>query len=302
MSRYTTRRYTAGIAGVADGAMRDDAARLNASPGPFESASASVKLRLFCAILISLGVALTAAGPASAQQAGPADPDAQVIDDLVKANHILAKEGVLDGFGHISARSPKNQKHFYMARSLAPALVTAADIIEYDENSQPVVPPGRPLYSERFIHGEILRARPDVMAVVHGHSPDVLPFTVTNAPFKALIHTAGFIGSTPAPVFDIRTASGGDPSMLVADIPRGAALAKVLGTRSVVLMRGHGLAIAAPNVRQAVLRAIYTQLNARVEARALLLGTPDFLDEEEAEHAIPPAERPWEAWVAEAER
>jgi HCOMODA/2-hydroxy-3-carboxy-muconic semialdehyde decarboxylase len=262
----------------------------------------TAKLRLFCAVLLSIGVALTAAAPAPAQQPAPVDPDAQVIDDLVKANHILAHEGVLDGFGHISARSPKNPKHFYMARSLAPALVTAADILEYDENSQPVVPPSRPLYSERFIHGEIFRVRPDVMSIVHGHSPDVLPFTVTNAPFKALIHTAGFIGSTPAPIFDIREVSGGDPSMLVSDTPRGAALAKVLGSRSVVLMRGHGLSIAAPNVRQAVLRAIYTQLNARVEARALLLGTPYFLDDKEAEHAIPPAERPWEVWVAESER
>jgi HCOMODA/2-hydroxy-3-carboxy-muconic semialdehyde decarboxylase len=299
-----TSRYTTGIAGATGGRTQDDAvsARLKASPGACEGAATSVKLRVFCAILLlSVGVALTGTGPASSQQPGAADPDAQVIDDLVKANHILANEGVLDGFGHVSGRSLKNPKHFYMARSLAPALVTAADIIEYDENSQPVDPPGRELYSERFIHGEILRARPDVMAVVHSHSPDVLPFTVTNAPFKALIHTAGFIGSAPAPVFDSRMAPGGHPSMLVTDAPRGAALAKVLGTRSVVLMRGHGLAVAAPNVRQAVLRAIYTQLNARVETKALQLGTPDFLDDKEAERAIPPADRPWEAWVAESE-
>jgi ribulose-5-phosphate 4-epimerase/fuculose-1-phosphate aldolase len=267
--------------------------------------AASVKLRSICAVLLlSIGVALTAAGPASSQQqaAGAADPDAQVIDDLVKANHILAKEGVLDGFGHVSARSLKNPRHFYIARSLAPALVTAADILEFDENSQPVGQPSRPLYSERFIHGEILRARPDVMAVVHSHSPDVLPFTVTKAPFRALIHTAGFIGSTPAPVFDNRMTPGDDPSMLVTDTVRGAVLAKVLGARSVVLMRGHGLAVAAPNVRQAVSRAIYTQLNARVESKALLLGTPDFLDDKEAERATLGADRPWDAWVAESER
>jgi HCOMODA/2-hydroxy-3-carboxy-muconic semialdehyde decarboxylase len=292
------------MAGATDGQTQDAApGRLKTSPGLRERAAASARLRSFCAVLLlSAGVALTAAGPASSQQPSAADPDAQLIDDLVKANHILAKEGVLDGFGHVSGRSLKNPKHFYMARSLAPALVTAADVLEYDENSQPVAPPGRTLYSERFIHGEILRARPDVMAVVHSHSPDVLPFTVTNAPFKALIHTAGFIGSAPAPVFDNRTAPGGDPSMLVADAGRGAALAKVLGTRSVVLMRGHGLSVAAPNVRQAVLRAIYAQLNARVETRALLLGTPDFLDDKEAERAMPAADRPWEAWVAESER
>jgi ribulose-5-phosphate 4-epimerase/fuculose-1-phosphate aldolase len=277
-------RTTSGIAGVRHGA------------------AASVKLRMYCAVLLLfVGVALIVR-PASSQQAGAADPDVQVIDDVVKANHILAKEGVLDGFGHVSGRSLKNPKHFYMARSLAPALVTAADIMEFDENSEPVDQRGRQVYSERFIHGEILRTRPDVMAVVHSHSPDVLPFTVTKAPFKALIHTAGFIGSAPAPVFDTRSAPGDDPSMLVADARRGAVLAKVLGTRSVVLMRGHGLAVAAPNVRQVVLRAIYTQLNARVETRALLLGTPDFLDDKEAERALPAADRPWEAWVAESER
>lgn len=246
MSRDTYGRTTTGIAGVRAGA------------------AAAVRLRMFCAVLLLSAVVALIAGPASSQQAGAADPDAQVIDDVVKANHILAKEGVLDGFGHVSGRSLKNPKHFYMARSLAPALVTAADIMEFDENSEPVDQRGRKVYSERFIHGEILRTRPDVMAVVHSHSPDVLPFTVTKAPFRALIHTAGFIGSAPAPVFDTRAAPGDDPSMLVTDARRGAVLAKVLGTRSIVPMRGHGLAVAAPNVRQAVLRAIYTQLNARV--------------------------------------
>jgi HCOMODA/2-hydroxy-3-carboxy-muconic semialdehyde decarboxylase len=270
-------------------------------PSASEGTAASAKLRSFCAVvLLSVGVALTAAVPASGQQPGTADPDAQILDDLVKANHILAKEGVLDGFGHVSARSLKNPKHFYMARSLAPALVTAADILEFDETSQPVNP-GRALYSERFIHGEILRARPDVMAVVHSHSPDVLPFTVTNTPLRPLIHTAGFMGSAPAPVFDSRKAPGDSSSMLVNDVPKGAALAEVLGTRPVVLMRGHGMAIAAPNVRQAVMMAVYTQLNARVEIQALTLGTPNFLDDKEVGRADP-VERRWEAWVAASER
>jgi HCOMODA/2-hydroxy-3-carboxy-muconic semialdehyde decarboxylase len=257
---------------------------------------------LVCAL--SVGVALTAVRPASSEppSTSAADPDVQVIDDLVKANHILAKEAVLDGFGHVSARSLKNPKHFYMARSLAPALVTAADVMEFDENSRPVDQRGRQMYSERFIHGEILRARPDVMAVVHSHSPDVLPFTVTNAPLKALIHTAWFLGSVPAPIFDSRTAPGDESTMLVTDVARGASLAKVLGARPIVLMRGHGLAVVAPTVRQVVLRAIYTQLNARVEAKALLLGAPNFLDDKEVERGNPAPDRPWEAWVAESER
>jgi ribulose-5-phosphate 4-epimerase/fuculose-1-phosphate aldolase len=315
----TSGRYTTGITVGADSQTRDAAAlaRPKARPGLFESAAASRKQRLFCAVRViarrwrallvyalCVGVALTTAALASSQQpsASAAQADLQVIEDLVKANHILAKEGVLDGFGHVSARSLKNPKHFYMSRSLAPALVTVQDIMEFDEDSRPVNQSDRQLYSERFIHGEILRARPDVMAVVHSHSPDVLPFTVTNAPLKALIHTASFLGSEPAPVFDNRAAPGDDLTMLVTDASRGAYLAKVLGARPVVLMRGHGLSVAGASVRQAVSRAIYTQLNARVETKALLLGTPNFLDAKEAEHGNPAADRLWEAWVAESER
>lgn len=229
-----------------------------------------------------------------------ATTDEQVIADLVLANHILAQKGVLDGFGHISARSIRNPHHYYMSRSLAPALVTAADIMEFDENSRPVDPQGRQMYSERFIHGEIYRARADVRAVVHSHAPDVLPFTVTSAPFQALVHTSAFLGAEPAPVFDSRTAPGGDFTMLVTDRLRGEGVAKALGKRAVVLMRGHGLAVTAPNVRQMVLRAIYTQLNARVEIEALKLGTPNFLDAREAQR-YDPADRPWNIWVKEAE-
>jgi ribulose-5-phosphate 4-epimerase/fuculose-1-phosphate aldolase len=219
------------------------------------------------------------------------------IADLIEGNHILAAEGVLDGFGHISVRSVTNPRHFYMSRSRAPALIVRDDIMEFDERSEPVDARGRSTYGERYIHGEILAARPDVNAVVHSHSPEVLPFTVTAAPFKALIHMAAFLGSTPAPVFEIRDVLGDDNRMLVSENRTGAALANVLGDRSVVLMRGHGMSVAAEDVKMVVLRAIYTQLNARIQAAALQLGEPNFLNAYEVQRTDPTG-RPWEVWAA----
>ena len=223
--------------------------------------------------------------------------DEERIADLIVGNHILAHEGVLDGFGHISVRSESNPKHFYMARSRAPGLVARDDIMEFDERSEPVDQRGRKMYGERFIHGEVLAARPDVNAVVHSHSPDVLPYTVTKAPFKALIHMAAFLGAEAAPIFEIRDVLGDDNRMLVSENRTGAALAKVLGDRAVVLMRGHGMTVAAADVKLVVLRAIYAQLNARIEAAALRLGEPTFLNSYEVQRTDP-VDRPWEVWAA----
>ena len=213
------------------------------------------------------------------------DADESRIADLIAGNHILANEGVLDGFGHISVRSVTNPRHFFMARSRAPGLVSRDDIMEFDERSAPVDQRGRKMYGERFIHGEVLAARSDVNAVVHSHSPEVLPFTVTKAPFKALIHMAAFLGD--------------DNKMLVMENRTGAALAAVMGKRAVVLMRGHGMTVAAESVKLVVLRAIYTQLNARIEAAALRLGEPTFLNAFEVDRDDP-VDRPWEVWAANA--
>jgi len=256
--------------------------------------------------LALLGASLLLGATAMAQSAGgapapAADTDEHRIAELVEANHILANEHVVDGFGHISVRSAKNPKHYYLSRSRAPGLVTVADIMEFDENSQPVDQKGRAMYSERFIHGEIFRARPDVIAVVHSHSPDVIPFTVTDAPFQALVHVAGFLGTTPVPVFEIRDVAGPQNDMLVRDVKTAAGLAKVLGDRTVALMRGHGMAVTGPSVPMAVLRAIYTQLNARIETEALKLGKPVFLNAAEASR-VDSADRPWEIWAADADR
>ena len=261
---------------------------------------ASLVAGTLVALALACGGAWAQSTPESASLTR-ADTDEQRIGDLVVANHILANEQVLDGFGHISVRSVRNPQHFYMSRALAPALVTVDDIMEFDENSEPVNPQGRSMYGERYIHGEILRARPDVNAVVHSHSPEVVPFSVTKTPLRALAHLAGFLGAAPVPVFEIRDVLGPDNDMLVRDKRTGAALAKVLGARAVVLMRGHGMAVVAPSVRMVVLRAIYTQLNAKIEAGALKLGAPTFMNAAESSRTDPP-ERPWEIWAADAER
>src|SRR5450631_3589687 len=163
--------------------------------------------------LLAAAFAVTAL-PSRAQTppAPPADP--ALIDDIVAANRILYDQGVVDGFGHISARHDKDPSRYLLSRSMAPALVTAGDIMEFDLDSNPIDPRGRTSYLERFIHGEIYRVRPDVMAIVHSHSPAVLPFADTNVPLKPMNHIAGFLGAGP-PVFEIRTVAGMESDMLV---------------------------------------------------------------------------------------
>ena len=264
--------------------------------------SCVIDRRAFCGAGLAI-VAWTAAGaqapaPLPPEQF-PLDTEEQRIADLVTANHILADQGVLDSYGHVTVRSLKNPKHFLMSRNRAPGLVTGEDIMEFDENSLPVDQKGRQIYNERFIHGEIFRARPDVMAVVHSHAPDVLPFSVTDAPLKAMIHMAHFIGSDPVPVFDLETVEGPRNGMLVLNSRAGAALAQKLGNRNLVLMRGHGMTVVGPNVRRATYNAIYTQINARAEMEALKLGHPKFMNEFEVQR-VGQINRAWEAWADHA--
>ncbi len=243
-----------------------------------------------------LAAALAAATfPSWAQTA--ADP--ALIDDIVTANRILYDQGVVDGFGHVSARHDKDPKRYLLSRSMAPALVTAADIMEFDLDSNPIDARDRSPYLERFIHGEIYKVRPDVMAIVHSHSPAVLPFADTGVKLMPMNHIAGFLGSGP-PVFEIREAAGPDSDMLVRNNAIGQALAKTLGQQSVALMRGHGSVAAAQSVKHVVFRAIYTEVNARTEIQALAIGKPDFLNEREAAAAIRTndglVDRPWALW------
>jgi ribulose-5-phosphate 4-epimerase/fuculose-1-phosphate aldolase len=195
---------------------------------------------------------------------------ASEIEDLVLANHILHKEGVVDSFGHVSFRSPERPDRFFMARAMGPALVTADDILEYDADGEPLDRGGRSVYSERFIHSEIYKKRPDINAVVHSHSPGVIPFSITDVPLRAVMPPAAFL-HTGVPVFEIREAAGMS-DMLVTNAQRGQALAARLGDHSVALMRGHGDVVVAPDLRLAVARAIYTEVNARIQMQAVMLA------------------------------
>jgi len=238
--------------------------------------------------------------PASA---GPVDTT--LLEDLVAANRILAQEGIVDAFGHVSVRHNRNPDRFLLSRSLAPALVTAADIIEYDLDSNAVNANGRAQYSERFIHGEIYKARPDVNAVTHCHSASLIPFGVTSVPLRPMYHMAGFIGEG-LPIFDIRKTAG-MTDMLVSDSQKGRALAQTLGNKTAVLMRGHGVAVVGPALPFAVGRSVYLELNARVQAQTMALGGGQitYLDPEEARKIMESGEnrsyeRPWELWKKKA--
>lgn len=244
--------------------------------------------------------------PVGAQQdpvsVGPADP--ALIEDLIAANRILYQQGIVDGFGHVSVRHDQNPNRFLMSRSLAPELVTADDLIEYDLDGVGVNLGGRGQYSERFIHAEIYRARPDVHAVVHNHSPGIVPFTVSPVPLRPVYHMAAFIGEG-IPLFDLRDAAG-ITEMLVNNPDRGRALAKVLGDRPAVLIRGHGVAVVGRSLPFAVGRSVYLELNARVQAQAIALGgSVTYLDPREAQAVLDAGEnrryeRPWEMWKRQA--
>jgi HCOMODA/2-hydroxy-3-carboxy-muconic semialdehyde decarboxylase len=200
--------------------------------------------------------------------------DPAVIEDIVIGSRILADFGVVDGFGHVSARHPTNPNRFLMSRSLAPALVTADDIMEFDLDGNAVDARGRSVFLERFIHSEIYKARPDVMAVVHAHSLGVIPFTVSQVPLRPMYHNAAFLAAG-APVWDIRRGFG-ETDMLVRDALRGKSLAETLGDKSVVLMRGHGDVTVGPSVKLAVFRAYYTDINAKLQSQAISLGGDDI--------------------------
>ena len=233
-----------------------------------------------------------------AELTAAADP--QILSDLVLANRILHALGVVDGYGHVSARDPRHPEHFFLSRALAPALVKADDIMAYDLDSRPVEDRRCELYSERFIHGEVLRARGDVHAVVHSHSPTVIPFSISKTALRPVYHMASFI--PPAvPVFEIREVAG-MTDLLIRTKALGEALARTLGGNSVALMRGHGNVVVGANLKYAVFRAYYTEVNARLQLQARTLDGPlTFLDPQESAKfnggkGVNP-ERAWEMWV-----
>jgi ribulose-5-phosphate 4-epimerase/fuculose-1-phosphate aldolase len=235
---------------------------------------------------------------------GPA-PAAELIEDLVVANHILFDQGVVDAFGHISVRHDKRPDRFLLARNMAPGRVAAEDIIEFNLDGDAVNAAGRKVYLERFIHGEIYRKRPDVMSVVHSHSHSVVPLSVVEGVrLRAIFHMAGFVGQG-APVFEIREAGGDATDLLISNNHLGRALADHFVGHDIVLMRGHGSTVVGGSIRQAVYRAVYAELNARYQLQAMQLGDEViFLSEGESRACVQNVEgqvqRPWDLWVEQA--
>lgn len=254
------------------------------------------RLGTVAALALLAGAAVASAQTPSAPAAGV---DAALLEDMVIGSRILADFGVLDGFGHVSARHPTNPNHFLMSRSLAPALVTADDIMEFDLDGNAVDGRGRSVFLERFIHAEIYRVRPDVMSVVHTHSPGVIPFSVSKVPMQPMYHNPSFLAAG-VPVWDIRK-DFGETNMLVSNSAIGKSLAQALGDKPVVLMRGHGDVAVGPSVKMAVFRAYYTDVNAKLQSQAIALGGEiNYLTQAEGEKAdktnFAVIDRIWNLW------
>ena len=223
---------------------------------------------------------------------------------LAVANRILAHHDVLDGYGHVSVRNADDPSRFLLSRNMAPARVTANDILLFGLDGEPVEQTSKSIYLERFIHSSVYAARPEVQAVVHSHSPAVIPFGITDVPLRAVYHMGGFLAEG-VPVFEIRDHFGDDTDMLITSATMGDVLASELGDSAVVLMRGHGNVVVATSLKMAVYRAVYTELNARIQAIALDLGgsSVKFLSKREGErtdrvsHAV--VDRTWNLWVAQ---
>lgn len=200
----------------------------------------------------------------------------ELIRDLVIANRILAHEGVVDGFGHVSVRHPDRADRFFISRSRSPELVSIVDIMEMGLDAQPAAADTRPLYSERFIHAAVYEHRPEVKAVVHHHAYELIPFGITGVRLQPIFHAAARIG-THVPVWDIAEKFGEDTNLLVTDLSKGRDLARTLGLSRMVLMRGHGATVVAGSLHDAVLTSIFAQVNARLQMQAMAMGKVQFL-------------------------
>ena len=228
-----------------------------------------------------------------------------VLEELVTANRILAHEGVVDGFGHVTVRHPQRADRFLMSRARAPDCVEVGDLMEFTLDGTPVDAKGRKPYLERFIHGAIYEARPEIVSVVHNHSPSTIPFGITAKRLRPLMHMCATIGHE-VPVWDIRDKFG-DTSLLVTDMDMGRDLAKTLGARPTALMRGHGCVVAAETLRKAVWVSIYLELNANLQMKAMAMGDVTFLSPGEVDAVISRTtafgiDRGWEYWCNRAGR
>ena len=231
----------------------------------------------------------------------------ELLRDLALANRILAHEGVVDAFGHVSVRHPERAERFVMSRSRSPELVTLDDLMEFTLDGTPLDARGRTPYSERFIHGAVYEARADVGSVIHNHSHAVIPYGITPVKLRPVLHVGAAIGGQ-IPVWDIRR-SFGDTNMLVVNMAQARDLAATLGAHRVALMRGHGCAVAGSSLREAVFTAIYLQVNARLQTEAMALSDEvEYLSPGELARARDMLSQPvgldraWEYWSARADR
>ena len=225
------------------------------------------------------------------------------LRELVIANRILAYEGVVDAFGHISVRHPDDPEKYLLSVSRAPELITAEDIVEFRLDGEPLNLGDRTPYGERFIHGSIYERRPDVNSVIHNHSHEVIPFGVTKTQsLRAVAHVGSVIGAN-VNTWDIRDRFGPDTDMLVVNMEQGYDLADTLGNDICALMRGHGAVVTGANIREAVMSAVYLQVNAKLQLQALQLGEPVYLSEGEIANTFKRQmsplglDRAWDYWV-----
>jgi HCOMODA/2-hydroxy-3-carboxy-muconic semialdehyde decarboxylase len=233
-------------------------------------------------------------------------PAMNPVKQLVIANRILAREEVVDAYGHVSLRNPEHPERFFMAISKAPELIEPQDIAEFDLEGRPLARDARPPYLERFIHAAIFEARPDVMAVVHAHAEDVLPFTISQARLRPVIHSGAFIGAQ-VPVWDIADRFGDRTNLLVTDMDQARDLARTLAGNNVALMRGHGFAAGARSLIDVVRMAVYLPRNARAQHKAMQLGDFKPLSPGEIESRLagyrpdsPETQRAWRYWATRA--
>lgn len=248
---------------------------------------------------VVLVIAALATLPVVANAQGPSSAVAAVIEELVAANRVLAAQGILPGYGHVSVRHPEDPNRYFLSRSLAPELVTADDIVEFDLDSVPTDPTGYSFYLERFIHGEIYKARPDVQAVVHNHSLTVISFGIGSTPLRPVFHMADFF-LDGVPIWDYRDFGTADGA-LVDNPERGRGLAVALADRPAVLMRNHGIAVVAPSLPMVVGRSIALEENAQMQSEALARGDEVIyleLDEEPLGFTF---DRSWNLWKQQIE-
>lgn len=249
---------------------------------------------------MSFGDASTARGDATTPDGRSGSlVDRAVLEDLAAGSRILADQGIFDAAGHISLRHPGRSDRFLMSCALAPALVTADDIMEFDLAGEARETSPRKPFLERFIHSEIYRKRPDVVAVVHSHSASVIPFSLVHTPLRAMYHNAAFLAAG-VPVFDIRNLFG-TTDMIIGSRERGAALAETLADKAVALLRAHGMVVVGPSLQTAVFRAVFTEANARIQQQAVALGSPiAALEHEEGRLAdavnLSTVDRSWNLW------